>query len=852
MRRSIALVLLVLALPAAAVNTSHWVHTNEADFKKGTFRNVVATNLGDLKLSRAVKTILEQDAKVGAVYCMAEAADGTIYAGTGPHGVLLAVRGDKVSTIYEPEGMENVFSLLVDKAGRILMGTGGVRGRIMRINDPAKRGVKPEEIFAEKDVQYVWAIRQTPDGNLYVATGPNGQLFEMKADGSKSVLLDSDENNVMSLVSDGKDLLYAGTDPNGLVYRINRKTKDVFVLFDAPESEVGALALDAKGNLYAGTAEASEKQPAAPGAADEGAKEKSGRPEGTGGVPIPAQPPENPKPPALPPPNPGEPDPIPKKVFLPDAPVDHDSHPEVLRRISGLRAGIVVPSSFAALRMTGAQSTAVCAGNDLQRLFAGDEPGDEPAPPAPPKPGPPGKRPQPGKPAPVNAATPPAPGGIPPAPEPIDFGKPKPEGNAIYRIDPDGFVREIFRQPVMVMSMVERGGVLLVGTGGDGLIYQVDPAAEETVVLANVDPKQVLCMLPARDGRILLGMANVGGIASMSSGYAADGAFTSPVLDAAQISRFGKLHLNGSLPKETGLTIATRSGNLQDPEKAGWSGWSAEAPAVSFAQVASPSARFFQYRLTFTSKGGVDSPVVDEVDVAYQLPNLAPVVKTVKIGAGEANKLGSLLTAGLEGLGGAAAAAPPKAATPRNPVEAVTWEVEDANADAVTYALYFRSGSKSPWILLKDKLTESHFEWDTRTVADGRYEVKVVASDQGANVVGQGRSGSRVSDPVVVDNTPPAIGDIRAEAKGATARVRASVVDRGTTVASLEYSVDAMGDWQAVLPSDNIFDGPEEKVDFTISKLTPGPHQITLRAGDAKGNHAYETVLVTIEAQAGK
>jgi len=71
-------------------------------------------------------------------------------------------------------------------------------------------------------------------------------------------------------------------------------------------------------------------------------------------------------------------------------------------------------------------------------------------------------------------------------------------------------------------------------------------------------------------------------------------------------------------------------------------------------------------------------------------------------------------------------------------------------------------------------------------------------------------------------------------------------------VASFEYSIDSSGDWQAVLPSDNIFDGPEEKVDFTISKLTPGAHQITLRAGDAKGNHAYETVLVNIEAQAGK
>jgi hypothetical protein len=82
--------------------------------------------------------------------------------------------------------------------------------------------------------------------------------------------------------------------------------------------------------------------------------------------------------------------------------------------------------------------------------------------------------------------------------------------------------------------------------------------------------------------------------------------------------------------------------------------------------------------------------------------------------------------------------------------------------------------------------------------------------------------------------------------------VRASNVDRTTTVASFEYSVDSGADWQAVLPSDNIFDGPEEKVDFTIPRLAAGAHQITLRAGDAKGNHAYETVFVNIEAQAGK
>ena len=43
-----------------------------------------------------MKTLLEQDAQVSAVYALVEAPDGTIYAGTGPEGVLLAIKDDKV------------------------------------------------------------------------------------------------------------------------------------------------------------------------------------------------------------------------------------------------------------------------------------------------------------------------------------------------------------------------------------------------------------------------------------------------------------------------------------------------------------------------------------------------------------------------------------------------------------------------------------------------------------------------------------------------------------------------------------------------------------------------------------
>src|SRR4051794_21979151 len=99
MKLRILLISALLTTTALAVTTSHWTHTSEADFKAGTFHNVVATNLGDLKLSRAVNTILGQNEHVSAVHALVEAKDGTIYAGTGPEGVLLAVKDDHAEEV---------------------------------------------------------------------------------------------------------------------------------------------------------------------------------------------------------------------------------------------------------------------------------------------------------------------------------------------------------------------------------------------------------------------------------------------------------------------------------------------------------------------------------------------------------------------------------------------------------------------------------------------------------------------------------------------------------------------------------------------------------------------------------
>jgi len=320
----------------------------------------------------------------------------------------------------------------------------------------------------------------------------------------------------------------------------------------------------------------------------------------------------------------------------------------------------------------------------------------------------------------------------------------------------------------------------------------------------------------------------------MTTGFAAEGTYTSAVLDASQISRFGHVRLHGSLPEGTGLKVSTRSGNVAEPAEMGWSKWSDPSPASEFVSIKAPAARFLQYRLTFNSNGGGKrSAVVDDVDVSYQEPNLPPQIKSVKI---------------------ATTAKPGADANASLPQEArqqtITWEASDPNGDDLIYGLYFRSGTKSSWILLKDKLKEATYEWDTKLASDGRYEIRVVASDERSNPPGSGKTAQRVSDPLVVDNTPPLIGNLAANGGAGDVRIRLNAVDRSSTLAAFGYAVDSSEDWQAVLPSDKIADGPEEALDFSISGLKPGPHQVTVRAFDARGNSTMQTIPVTVDAPA--
>jgi hypothetical protein len=163
--------------------------------------------------------------------------------------------------------------------------------------------------------------------------------------------------------------------------------------------------------------------------------------------------------------------------------------------------------------------------------------------------------------------------------------------------------------------------------------------------------------------------------------------------------------------------------------------------------------------------------------------------------------------------------------------QSVLWSAEDANDDQLEFSVYFRAENETAWRLLKDKLDTKFYSWDTTSMPDGAYYLKIVASDAPSNPNGEGLSSERQSDRFVVDNTPPSIAQLTAESAAAGVRVRFQASAPVSFITRAQYSVDA-GDWTLVFPSGGLSDASREAYDFQLPKIAPGEHTVTVRVFD--------------------
>ena len=126
--------------------------------------------------------------------------------------------------------------------------------------------------------------------------------------------------------------------------------------------------------------------------------------------------------------------------------------------------------------------------------------------------------------------------------------------------------------------------------------------------------------------------------------------------------------------------------------------------------------------------------------------------------------------------------------------------------------------------------------WDTTSVPNGTYLVRVVASDVPSNPPGLGLTGDLDSTTFDIDNTPPAhpITSVRQET-GRTL-VTFEVRDDQSAIQRVDFSVGAER-WRPIYPQDGICDSREEQFELTLEGGAPNGG-VVIRAVDAMNNVA--------------
>jgi sugar lactone lactonase YvrE len=386
---------------------------------------------------------------------------------------------------------------------------------------------------------------------------------------------------------------------------------------------------------------------------------------------------------------------------------------------------------------------------------------------------------------------------------------------AVYRLDPDGRVEQLhaLADGYFTALHVDGDGNVYAASGANGRVYLIHP--DRTVITAVDVPERQVLTLALGGGEQLLGTGDAGAVYKISGEPGKDAEYVSKVFDAQFPSRWGNLRWSGRGP----LTVETRAGNTSHPDKT-WSGWQAppkpeRLAAGGVGRVASPDGRYLQVRVTFPQKGSL----LRDLSIYYQPQNQPPRVTEITVGDEPGTKRPTAYARGSK---------------PRSPVIKLRWKVDNPDEDDLVYRLYFREETELNWKPLggPEPLTRSEYDWNTESVPDGNYVVRVIASDERSNSRESALEHSLTSSPFLIDNRKPELSDVKVEYPFAAGRAR----DSFSPISELAYSIDG-GDWQPFLPRDGIFDDPVE--DFTLrlpAGLQPGAHSLAVRAVDAADN----------------
>jgi sugar lactone lactonase YvrE len=617
----------------------------------------------------------------------------------------------RVGASTERIALENVpvaYSM-AQRGDTTFIGT-GTNGVVYRIDG------KHVKAFANTGELLISSLAFGADGALYAGTLPNGRIYRIdpKSGTMKRFSIPPGAKHVWALVYDkDRGRLIAATGPEGKVFAIDPigRAKEIY---KSNASHIMALAGDGKGSIYAGTSD--------------------------------------------------------DAVVLRIGP---DDKAEVVHDFPG--------NEITAIDYHGGQL--VVAANQFSSA-----PGSElePAPPQPQS-------------------------GNAPRPSP----RPRAGSGEVWRIDQDGRAEALLSRKDTHFTAVQWGsdGAIYAGDGQEGRIFRVEPDASYSIWV-DVDERQVLA-LDLREERPSFITGDGAALYRVQPGASREALWTSKALDATFASRWGMLAWRG----DGRFVFQTRSGNTKEPGET-WSPWSKDLKQPG--RISSPPGRFIQVRAKFPKDRSAE---LRAVELFYLPQNQRARVSDIQAsrpppGRGEAQQQ----------------------LPPPTTLLNLSWKVDNPDRDPLRYRIAYRQEAQPVWremLAEESVLTEPKHTWDTGSIPDGYYVVRVDASDEQSNPESLTLRSSSTSEPIRVDNHPPRIEQLEVR-KG---RARGRVVDELGPIARIQVSIDA-GPWRDVFPTDALLDSAVESFDVALGQLPNEAHILAVRAFDAAGNQANREIIV--------
>jgi len=359
-----------------------------------------------------------------------------------------------------------------------------------------------------------------------------------------------------------------------------------------------------------------------------------------------------------------------------------------------------------------------------------------------------------------------------------------------------------------------------------------------TVLLSQAPAKQVTRFLRTADGALQYGTANPGKVVRLTRTPADRGTYESSVRDAKTVSTWGTLSWRAQTPGGSRIEFASRSGNTAVPDET-WSDWSAPYADAAGTQIASPNARYLQWRAALFA--GDASPTLTSVTAAYLPRNLRPTVTQITVHPPgrvfqQAFSSGDPPIAGLDEANtttpAAAGATTLGRQSYRKGIQTFVWQASDGNGDRLEYSIAYRREGETDWVPLRSSDPATVFAWDTSSVPDGPYRVRITVSDVRSNAPDDALNGEQESQVFDIDNSAPRIEVAAPRRDGGRSVLPFTVRDDQSPIQRVELSEGA-NRWRVVYPLDGIPDGLVEQFEVVLDAGAPAP---IIRATDVLEN----------------